>query len=76
LACHQAAGIIDNSAQVAYPPEYFSPAHLYEDATFGWLFGYLLPEGGSVPSNDPLLLKSTLWREIDERPWWATSGDQ
>lgn len=72
VACYQATGIIESSAQVAYPPEYFSPAHLYADATFGWLVGYLVPEGGSVPSNDPLLLSSTLWRDIDERPWWAS----
>lgn len=73
VACYQAVGIIGPSAQVGYPPEAFSPAHLYEDPTFGWLLGFIVPEGGGVPQDDPLLLKATHWREIDETPWWQTA---
>src|SRR5262249_25169759 len=51
VACYSVVGIIGGTAQVAYPPEFFSPAGLYRDPTFGWLLGYLLPEGGSVPEN-------------------------
>jgi hypothetical protein len=70
VACYSAVGIIDESAQVAYPPEFFSPGHLCEDPTFGWLLGYLIPEGGSLPSDDPLLANATLWRDNQEARWW------
>jgi len=74
VACYQAVGIIDNSAQVAFPPEFFSPAKLYQEATFGWLLGYLIPQGGFVPPDDPLMNHATLWRDIEEKPWWAPAG--
>jgi hypothetical protein len=40
VACYSAVGIIGQSAHVAYPPNFFSPAGLYRDPTFGWLLGY------------------------------------
>ncbi|MBN8918309.1 MAG: hypothetical protein J0I31_22205 [Rhizobiales bacterium] len=70
VACLQAVKLIGESAQVAYPPEYFSPAHLHSDPAFGWLLGFLLPPGGSIPHDDPLLAQATRWADIDEVPWW------
>lgn len=71
-ACFEAVGIIDESAQVAYPPEFFSPAHLYEDSTFGWVLGYLMPGGGavSIPSDDPLRF-ATSWCDHLDIKWWS-----
>jgi hypothetical protein len=69
VACYAVVGIIGKSAQVAYSPEFFSPAGLYRDPTFGWLLGYLLPEGGSIPEEDPLL-SATLWRDLQDVRWW------
>jgi hypothetical protein len=69
VACYSVVGIIGPTAQVAYPPEFFSPAGLYRDPTFGWLLGYLIPEGGSIPGNDPLL-EMTLWRDCLAARWW------
>lgn len=69
VACYTVVGIIGESAQVAYPPQFFSPAGLYQDPTFGWLLGYLIPEGGSVPADDPLL-SATLWRDLQDVRWW------
>ncbi|MBY5767029.1 hypothetical protein HFO06_28690 [Rhizobium leguminosarum] len=66
-ACYEAVGIIDETAQVAYPSEVYSPKHLYEDPTFGWLLGYLVPSGASVPSDDPTLAV-TRWVDIDALP--------
>lgn len=63
VACYAVVGIIDECAQVAYQPESFSPGHLYRNPTFGWLLGYLVPEGGTVPSDDPAL-ETTLWRDL------------
>jgi hypothetical protein len=54
VACFAAVGIIDRSAQVAYPPRAFAPGSLYADPTFGWHLGYLVPEGSGVPDDDPL----------------------
>lgn len=71
VACLQAVGLIGDSAQIAYPPAYFSPAHLHSDPTFGWLLGFLLPPGGSVPHDDPLLAQATRWADIEEEPWWG-----
>ncbi|MEO5324273.1 hypothetical protein PV773_13225 [Mesorhizobium sp. CC13] len=70
VACLQAVGLIGDSAQVAYPPAHFSPAHLHADPTFGWLLGFLLPPGGSVPQDDPLMTEATRWADIEEEPWW------
>ncbi|WP_288142192.1 hypothetical protein [Mesorhizobium sp.] len=66
-ACYEAVGIIDETAQVAYPAEVYSPKHLYEDPTFGWLLGYLVPPGASIPSDDPTLTV-TRWVDIDALP--------
>jgi hypothetical protein len=70
VACYSAVGIIEQSAHVAYPPNFSSPAGLYRDPTFVWLFGHLLTEGGSIPDNDPLLSEATLWRDCPNLPWW------
>jgi hypothetical protein len=71
-ACYEAVGIIDESAQAAYPPEFFSPAHLYMDSTFGWVLGYLIPDDrvGSIPSDDPLRF-ATNWRDHLDIKWWS-----
>ena len=67
VASYTVVGIIGESAQVAYPPEFFSPAGLYRDPTFGWLLGYLLP---SIPDKDPLLSETTLWPDCQGARWW------
>lgn len=71
-ACYEAVGIIDESAQAAYPPEFFSPAKLYEDSTFGWVLGYVMPNGGpgSIPHDDPLLF-ATSWDDHFDIKWWS-----
>ena len=51
VACYAVVGIIGETAQVAYKPNFFSPGHLYQDCIFGWLLGYLLPEDGSIPGR-------------------------
>lgn len=63
VACYYVVGIIDPSAQVAYPHKLISPADLYSDPTFGWLLGYLLPPGADVPFGDPLG-DITSWTEV------------
>jgi hypothetical protein len=63
VACYAVVGIIDATAQVAYQPNNFSPGHLGGDPTFGWLLGYLVPEGGAITPDDPLLTQATLWRD-------------
>lgn len=60
VACYSVVGIIDSSAQCAYPHEVISPGDLYKDPTFGWFLGYLLPRGCEVPAEDPLKLM-TRW---------------
>ena len=70
VACHLVAGVIGPKAQIAYLPDAFSPGSLYQDPTFGWLLGYLVPEGGSVPSDDPTLSQATLWRDLPRERWW------
>jgi hypothetical protein len=69
VACFSVVGIIGQTAQAAYPPEFFSPAGLHKHPTFGWLLGYLIPQGGSVPETDPLL-EMTLWRDCLYARWW------
>jgi hypothetical protein len=70
VACWAAVGVIGSSAQVAYEPKFFSPAGLYRDPTFGWLLGYLLPNGGSIPEDDPLQNELTLWKDQQTLRWW------
>ncbi|CAL8969117.1 hypothetical protein RHODGE_RHODGE_03517 [Rhodoplanes serenus] len=70
VACHWVVGVIDTSAQSAYPPWAFAPGSLYQEPTFGWLLGYLVPQGGSVPSDDPVLTGATLWRDQADGQWW------
>jgi hypothetical protein len=68
VACYTVVGIIRESAQVGYQPIYFSPRHLHQDPTFGWLLGFLVPEGGSVPEDDPVLTQATCWRDVVDAP--------
>lgn len=70
VACYSVAGVIGPSAQVAYVPDMFSPGNLHQDPIFGWVLGYLLPEGGSVPDDDPLQTQGTLWRDQQDCRWW------
>lgn len=70
VACYAVVGIIGDTAQAAYQPQYFAPGHLVEDVTFGWLLGFLVPEGGSVPADDPLLIRATKWRDHQGSRWW------
>lgn len=70
VACYAVVGIIGETAQVAYQPNFFSPGHLYQDPTFGWLLGYLLPEDGAIPPEDPPLSQATLWRDVQDSRWW------
>jgi uncharacterized protein YycO len=69
VACYIIAGVIGNSAQVAYPPNVISPGDLHRDPTFGWVLGYILPKGATVPANDPLMF-STLWKDNEAARWW------
>ena len=70
VACYAVVGIIDPTAQIAYLPKAFSPGGLYQDPTFGWLLGFLVPDGGSVPADDPVLVQATYWRDCLEMRWW------
>ena len=71
VACYCVVGIIGNTAQAAYKPEFFSPAGLYRDPTFGWLLGHLVPEGSSIPNEDPLLIEATQWSQNLNNKWWS-----
>lgn len=68
VACYMAVDIIGPSAQSAYPQKAFSPSDLYSDPTFGYTLGFLVPEGHSVPPNDPLK-QITQWDDQDWK-WW------
>ena len=70
VACYSVAGPIGSTAQIAYPPNAFSPGSLYSDPTFGWLLGYLVPQGGSVPEDDPIRVTATAWRDHQDCRWW------
>lgn len=70
VACYSVVEIIGPTAQVAYPPNAFSPASLYRDPTFGWLLGYLVPPDGFVPENDPVQTTAHLWRNSQSVRWW------
>lgn len=70
VACYTVVGIIGESAQVAYQPNNFSPGHLHQEPTFGWLLGFLVPDGGSVPEDDPVLIQATCWRDLMSARWW------
>ncbi|MGD9714777.1 MAG: hypothetical protein AB7V46_22355 [Thermomicrobiales bacterium] len=70
VACYIVAGVIGDTAHVVYPPDVFSPGDLHRDATFGWVLGYLVPPGSSVPENDPLLFEMH-WKDSNpEQRWW------
>jgi hypothetical protein len=71
VACYSVVGVIDETARAAYPPEFFAPGHLHKDSTFGWLLGYLVPEGGSIPEDDPLLLEAMPWQDGLDARWWG-----
>lgn len=70
VACYAVVGIIGPTAQIAYLPEAFSPGSLYQDPTFGWLLGFLVPNGESVPGDDPVLVQATHWRDCLDMRWW------
>ena len=70
VACFSVVGIIGDSAQVAYPPEVFSPADIHRDVTFGWFLGHIIPDGGAVQKNDPLL-KLMSWHNVTGPTWWS-----
>ncbi|MCX5572187.1 hypothetical protein [Kaistia nematophila] len=72
VACYSVVGLIGPTAQIAYLPSAFSPGSLYQDPSFGWLLGYLVPEGGSVPTDDPVLTQATLWSDLPDCRWWTT----
>lgn len=69
VACYSVVGVIGPTAQIAYLPGAFSPASLYQDVAFGWLLGFLIPDGGSVSDDDPVLL-ATHWRDFRSEHWW------
>jgi hypothetical protein len=69
VACYIVAGVIGDTAQVAYPPNVISPGDLHRDPTFGWVFGYIVPDGENIPADDPLMFE-TLWKDNLEVRWW------
>lgn len=73
VACYCAVGVIDKTAQCAYPSNFFSPAGLYRDPTFGWLMGFLFENNKNIfpIENDPILDEVTFWEEFDDK-WWAS----
>ena len=70
VACYSVVGAISDTAQAAYPPEFFSPAGLYRDPTFGWLLGFLSPNGNLIRADDPLLFEATHWQPNIGIKWW------
>ncbi|MDA9420971.1 hypothetical protein XH97_02160 [Bradyrhizobium sp. CCBAU 53380] len=70
VACYIVSGVIGDTAQLAYKADAFSPADLHEDPTFGWFLGYITSQKNEIPADDPLL-NTTLWRDVEETPWWA-----
>ena len=70
VACYTISGVIEGSAEAAYPPDVFSPADLYRDPTFGWFLGYLARDADSIPADDPLMAM-TLWRDHQDMRWWS-----
>lgn len=70
VACYIVSGVIDDTAQLAYKADAFSPADLHEDPTLGWFLGYITSPENEIPADDPLL-NTTIWRDIEETPWWA-----
>ena len=69
VACYMVAGVIGDTAQVAYPPNVISPGDLHRDPTFGWVLGYIVPDGKNIPADDPLMV-GTLWKDNLEARWW------
>lgn len=55
--------------QVAYPPNVISPGDLHRDPTFGWVLGYIIPNGANIPADGPLMFE-TLWKNNQEVRWW------
>lgn len=70
VACYTIAGVIGDTAQVAYPPDIFSPGDLHRDPTFGWVLGFIVPQDSTVPADDPLLTQ-TLWKDNHAARWWS-----
>lgn len=69
VVCYIVTGVIGETAQIAYKPDVFSPASLHEDATFGWVLGYIAHDRQSIPHDDPLL-GMTLWKDHQDMRWW------
>ncbi len=67
VACYSVVGIVGETAQPIFQPKTFSPTRLYEDVTFGWLLGHIVPEGEAAPEPDPA---QALWRDNMEIKWW------
>jgi hypothetical protein len=67
--CYVVAGVIGDTAQVAYPPNVISPGDIHRDPTFGWVLGYIVPDGEKIPTDDPLMA-GTLWKDNLEVRWW------
>ena len=70
VACFHRVGIIDVSAEYLFRPNDFSPKDLYEEPTFGWYFGHLVPPGGQVPEDDPFAIVATSWQPNMANKWW------
>lgn len=70
VACLHVAGVIGESAQVAYPPDVFSPSDLLSDPTFGWLLGFIHADDYIVPTDDPAR-KITNWMDVQNASWWS-----
>ncbi|MDE4063249.1 YiiX/YebB-like N1pC/P60 family cysteine hydrolase [Phaeobacter gallaeciensis] len=71
VACYTITNVIDGTAQILYQPNAYSPGDLYRDATFGWLLGYLLPEGGAILEDDPIKNHTALWKDNLDCRWWS-----
>jgi len=69
VVCYFVAGVIDDSAQIAYEPNAFSPADLYGDPAFGWLLGYITDDSNNIGHDDPLL-GLMQWRNDQAGQWW------
>ena len=63
VACWCVSGMLHNSTWGVYKPDSLSPGDLHRDVTFGWVLGYLMANGVSVPKDDPLQAL-TQWADI------------
>lgn len=56
-------GILGESKWPIYNPDAFSPGDLHRDVSLGWVLGYLVADGVTVPADDPLR-QLTQWATI------------